>query len=237
MPMNYPKISFLNRAVNAVSPAHCAICDCRMTVGEEFLCGKCNIRMPRTGFCDAPLDNEMAKMLWGRFPIEKCAALFFYSPHSDLARLIMDIKYFHHQDYARELGKMMAREIKPSGFFEGIDAIMPVPLARNRERKRGYNQSREIARGIGSVTGLPIVDKAVKREKFVESQTQKSRLERNDNVEHAFSLVDDQLLHDRHLLIVDDILTTGATVTACAREVLKAKNVKISVLTAGFSKS
>lgn len=228
-------ITFLERIINTIAPSRCAICGGRLTVGERLICATCNMRLDRTGYASEPYGNEMAKMFWGRFPIEKAAALFFYHPSTATARLIMSIKYYGHANYAFELGSMMAKELQPSGFFDGITAVVPVPLAANRERQRGYNQSREIAGGICSVLGLPLIDKAVRRRKYVASQTRLSRSERNDNVEGAFSLVRPGQLQGHHVLVVDDVATTGATVTALAREILKAGGVKVSVLTAGLA--
>ena len=123
-----------------------------------------------------------------------------------------------------------------SGLFDDINAIVPIPLARKRERERGYNQSMELAKGVSEVTGLPICDKVVRRTKFVGSQTHRGRWERNENVEHVFELIDNSI-SGQHLLIIDDVVTTGATIIACAKEMQKASNVKISVLALGFAKS
>lgn len=233
--MDNLEISFFSRLINIIAPNRCAVCGCRLTVGETFVCGRCNLRLPRTNYELHPYDNPMATMFWGRFHIEKCAAMFFYHPHSGAAKIILDLKYNHHPDYGYELGRLMARELMPSQFFDGVTAVMPVPLARNRERHRGYNQSRELAKGICAVTGLRMIDKAVKRSKFVDTQTHKTRSERNDNVAGVFSLADADALSGQHVLLVDDVATTGATLTACAREVAKAGNVKISVLTAALA--
>ena len=135
------------------------------------------------------------------------------------------------------MGRMMAKELMRSGLYEGIDAIVPVPLAKKRERERGYNQSLELAKGVSEVTGLPIADKVVVRTKFVGSQTQRGRWERNENVENVFELVDGDSINGKHLLLIDDVVTTGATIIACAQEVQKASNVRISVLALGFAKS
>lgn len=228
-------ISFLERIINTIAPGRCAVCGARLTVGERLVCSSCNLRLDRTGFAASPYENEMAQMFWGRFPVEKAAALFFYHPHTASAKLIMSIKYYDHANYAYGLGRMMAGELLPTGFFDDITAVLPVPLAPNRERQRGYNQSREIADGICSVLKLPLFYKAVSRKKYVASQTLLSRSERNDNVADAFRLVRPEQLHGHHLLIVDDVATTGATVTALAREIMKAGDVKMSVLTAGLA--
>ena len=131
---------------------------------------------------------------------------------------------------------MAAAEFAAHGFFDGVDAIVPVPLARKRMRERGYNQAFEIARGISAVTRMPIIDKAVIRESFKRSQTKMNRWQRNENVEGVFSLVDGSALTGKHILIIDDVVTTGATVVSCARELMKAGDVRFSVMSLGFTK-
>jgi ComF family protein len=135
------------------------------------------------------------------------------------------------------MGRLMAKELQTSGFFDGIDGIVPIPLAKKRLRQRGYNQSLEIARGISEITSLPIYNKVVIRKVFEGSQTNKGRWERNENVEGVFELKDASAIQGKHLLIIDDVVTTGATVLACAKELCKAGNVKVSVISLGFSKS
>lgn len=229
------RISFLSRIIDTLAPASCAICGNRLSVGEEFICARCNLRLPRTYYELSPYDNPMSNMLLGRFPLEKCASLFLYYPHSESANVVLALKYFQHTDYGHELGSFLASQFCAAGFFDDITAVMPVPLASNRERKRGYNQSREIVRGICSVTGLPMIDKVVKRQKFEASQTLMSRSMRNDNVENSFTLVDASKLKGQHILLVDDVMTTGATITACAKAIQKAGDVKISIATAAFA--
>ena len=131
---------------------------------------------------------------------------------------------------------MIAEEWGDTGFFEGIDLIVPVPLAKERQRQRGYNQSLHIARGIGSVTRLPIVTNAVSREQFVESQTQKDRWQRNENVKDVFYLKNPAPLQDKHVLLIDDVITTGATIVECGKQLMQAGGIRISVLSLGFAK-
>lgn len=233
--MNQPKISFLSRLVNLMIPPSCPICGGRLAAGEELLCGRCNLRLPRTHFEQRPYINPMAKLFWGKFKVEKCAALFFYNSNAESPRVILDLKYRKHPEYGFRLGQLMVQEMAPNGFFEGIDAVMPLPLAANRERKRGYNQSRELARGICRATGLPMADNAVRRDSFVDSQTHKSVFERMENVRNTFELVDGARLQGRHVLLVDDVVTTGATMSELAREVVKAPGAKVSILAAGFA--
>jgi ComF family protein len=206
-------------------------------VTEEVICSKCNFHLPRTGFHHNAYENEMARLFWAQIPIERATAFFYYESHAETANIIYELKYKNRPEIGTIIGRMFAKEIQPSGFFDGIDGIVPVPLAKKRLRQRGYNQSEEIAQGISEITGLPVIKNAVRRTVFEGSQTNKGRWERNKNVEHVFELTDSQVVSNKHLLIVDDVATTGATCIACAKALCQAGNVRISVLSLGFAKS
>lgn len=231
------KDSFWSRFVDLIAPRACVVCGGRLGIHEFCLCGSCNLQLPRTYYADNPYENDMARLFWGLLPVERCAALFFYQGGSGPSQILYELKYKNHPEIGEFFGKMIAEEWDDTGFFEGIDLIVPVPLAKERQRQRGYNQSLHIARGIGSVTRLPVVTSAVSREQFVESQTQKDRWQRNENVEGCFQLKDGSVLNGRHVLLVDDVVTTGATVCSCGREMLKAGDVRFSILSIGFAKS
>lgn len=231
------KDSFWSRLVDLIAPRACVVCGGRLGIHEFFLCGSCNLQLPRTNYADNPYENDMARLFWGQLPVERCAALFFYQGGSGPSQILYELKYKNHPEIGEFFGRMIAEEWNDTGFFEDIDLIVPVPLAKERQRQRGYNQSLHIARGIGSVTRLPIVTNAVSREQFVESQTQKDRWQRNENVEGCFRLNDGSALKGRHILLVDDVVTTGATICSCGREMLKAGDVRFSILTIGFAKS
>jgi len=222
--------------LDLISPRLCVVCGNRLAVTEETLCSKCYLHLPRTDFANDLYENVMAKLFWGQIKLEKATALFYYEPHAETAQILYELKYKNHPEIGVVMGRMMAKELMKSGLFEDIDALVPVPLAKKRERERGYNQSLELAKGVSEVTGLPIANLVIRRTKFVGSQTKRGRWERNENVEHVFELVDDNI-SDQHLLLIDDVVTTGATVIACAKEMQKASNVKISVLALGFAKS
>ena len=230
-------ISFWHRLLDLISPRLCVVCGNRLTVTEETICSRCNFHLPRTGFGKAPYDNEMAKLFWAQIPIKRASALFYYEAHSETANIIYMLKYKDHPEIGGVMGRMTARELQTNDFFDGIDGIVPIPLARKRLRQRGYNQSMEIAKGVSEITGLPIYNKVVRRNAFEGSQTSKGRWERNENVEGVFELKDASAIQGKHLLIVDDVVTTGATVLACTKELCKAGNVKVSVLALGFAKS
>ena len=235
--MTMKPISFWHRLLDLISPRLCVVCGQRLTVSEEVICSKCNLHLPRTGFHRDPYENEMAKLFWHQIPVERAAALFYYEPHAETANILYELKYKNHPEIGEVMGRLMAKELQASDFFDGIDGIVPVPLAKKRLHQRGYNQSMEIAKGVSEVTHLPIYNKVVKRNVFEGSQTSKGRWERNENVEGVFKLADATAIQGKHLLVVDDVVTTGATVIACGKELSKAGNVKMSVLAVGFAKS
>lgn len=230
-------ISFWSRLLDLISPRLCVVCGNRLAVTEEVVCSKCYLHLPRTDFGHDLYENVMAKLFWGQIKLEKATALFYYEPHAETVQILYEMKYKNHPEIGVVMGRMMAKELMKSGLFEDIDALVPVPLAKKREHERGYNQSLELAKGVSEVTHLPIANQVVRRTKFVDSQTHRGRWERNENVENVFELVDGDSLSGKHVLLIDDVVTTGATIIACAQEMQKASNVRISVLALGFAKS
>ena len=237
--MKSKKITFslAERLLNLIAPRSCVMCGSRLTISENTLCADCNMHLPRTNYHLSPTDNELVRIFWGRFPITSGTSFLLHVPSSASARIIYELKYGNKPQIGLSLGKAIAEEYLPTGFFNGITALFPVPLSRRRLMQRGYNQSLEIARGINNATNLPIIDGAIKRRRFRSSQTSKSRIERNENVANDFKLIDQQKINGQHLLIIDDIVTTGATIVALATELLKAPNVEISVFTIGVANS
>jgi ComF family protein len=219
-----------------MGPKVCSVCGNRLGSDEEVMCACCYRHLPITNYADNAEDNEMTRMIWGKMPIERGVAMFFYHPHSPESNMIYNLKYRHHPEIGRFMGRMMAKECMDKGVFDGIDAIVPIPLERGRERTRGYNQSFEIAMGVSFITGIAVVNDAVSRTKYNGSQTRKNRMERAENVEGAFKLKKGDRLQGKHILLIDDIVTTGATMLSCGKEIMKAGDVKISILALGFTK-
>jgi len=230
-------ISFWHRLLDLISPRLCVVCGHRLTVTEEVICARCNFHLPRTGFQHNAYENDMAKLFWGQIPIERATAFFYYEAHAETANILYELKYKDHPEIGEIFGRMLATEIRSAGFFDEIDGIVPVPLAKKRQRQRGYNQSEEIAQGISEITGLPIYKKVVKRISFKGSQTNKGRWDRQENVERVFDLIDAEAVSNKHLLLIDDVVTTGATCIACAKVLCQPANVRISILSLGFAKS
>ncbi len=179
----------------------------------------------------------MARLLWGQVEVERVAALFYYEAGSETDKIVYDLKYHNHPEIGEEIGRMIAREFAPAAFFDGIDAVVPLPLARRRQQQRGYNQSMMVARGVSAVTALPIFDKVARRTVFVKSQTSMGRWDRIDNVAGVFEVSQAETLQGKHILLIDDVMTTGATVISCIRELQRVADVRVSVLTIGFAHS
>lgn len=231
------KTSFWTKLFDLISPRQCVVCGTRLSAEQSVLCTTCSLHLPLTNFAASPLENRLARLFWGLFPIEKAAAMFYYEPHSSTAQIIYSMKYQNRPEVAEYMGGIFARQLQAEGFFDGIDALVPVPIARKRLRQRGYNQSEHIAKGISKQTGIPVYDNVVERCDFKTSQTRLNPFARRDNVAKAFRLKAPDRIAHRHLLLVDDVITTGSTVTACALQLQQAPEVRLSVVALGYSKS
>lgn len=216
-------------------PRRCVVCGSSLSRTEQCLCTVCNINMPRTHY-HLQKDNVIEKQFWGQIPIERATAYFHYRKGSDYCNIVHELKYKGRKEIGLTIGHLMAGEMLNSGFFNDIDIIVPVPLHKDRSRQRGYNQSEWIAKGIAEVTKLPINNRAVERTASTGSQTSQSVFERWENVKHTFVLRETEELRGKHILIVDDVLTTGATVKACASVFLPIEGIRLSVITIGVSR-
>ena len=231
------KMNWFSRFLDFISPRLCVACGRRLSPTERSLCSVCQLHLPRTAFQFSPQDNPMAQLFWHLAPIERAAAFIYYQPHSEMARMVYRLKYRNSPDVGEDLGRLMATDFLLAHYFDDIDLLLPVPLTRKRQHQRGYNQSEMLARGISDVTHLPMAPKALKRQVFRESQTHLSRHERQENVDGIFVVTDTEILKGRHVLLIDDICTTGATLTAYAKALASIEGIRISVLTLGFTKN
>ena len=229
-------ISWWTRFLDFISPRECVVCGHRLAPSERSLCSVCLFHLPRTDFHQKPLDNQMVQLFWKLTTVQKAAALFYYHPHSETAQIVYRLKYNNRPDIGEDMGRVMAHEMQYSEFFSDIDILLPVPLSRKRLRQRGYNQSEMLATGISDITHLPIVTKALRRKDFHQSQTMLNRWQRQENVADTFELIDDSQLRNKHILLIDDVCTTGATLIACANALKDIEGIRISVLTLGFTK-
>jgi ComF family protein len=162
--------------------------------------------------------------------IEKAAAFSFYTKGSRIRKLVHNLKYKGVTEIGHEMGRIYANSLKASGFFDDIDVIVPVPLHPSKERIRGFNQSEYISSGISEVAGLPVELKSLKRVSVSDTQTRRSRFDRWMNVEGIFDVTDPEAFRGKHILLVDDVITTGSTFESCVAALVKIENVKVSVV-------
>jgi ComF family protein len=190
--------------------------------------------MPRTNFHLGD-DNPVSRLFWGRCRLEKAAAFSFYNRGSRIRNMIHSLKYKGNKEIGFELGKIYGSVLSRSGFLNGIDIIVPVPLHASKRRLRGFNQSEVISEGIGLASGLPVDALSLKRTEVTDTQTRKSRYERWENVSGIFEVADPDKLRGKHILLVDDVITTGSTIESCAGELLKLEGVKVSAAAIAYS--
>ncbi len=235
------------RIKDILAPRLCVVCGNRLDFVEHSVCSHCLYELPYTYYHQNPYENPLAKLFWKRIDIEKATSLFFYYPKAEYAQIIYDLKYHFQPNIGYDMGRFAAEWIGRHHFFDDIDAIIPVPLTKERIRKRGYNQSEFIAEGISSVCAIPVWIDCVERITFNESQTRLHREKRFDNVEHAFRIKENfrethcnYFLEDGsrkiHVLLVDDVITTGATIISLGSAISHVGNCKFSVFSLGYTR-
>ena len=215
--------------VNFFFPRYCVSCGERLSLQEKYLCLTCLATLPRTN-SHMFRETILEQVFWGRIPVVRAVSFFFHESDNTKS-IIWTMKYNSQPQLGQYIAQIYAREIKDSSFFDGIDAIVPVPLSWVKHMKRGYNQSHYIAKGISHETGIPIVTNAVRKTRNTVSQTNFNKMMRLENVDDVFTLVHPKLLRGKHILLVDDVLTTGATLCSLAKAIMPAGNVRFSVLT------
>lgn len=219
-----------------ISPVCCIQCGARLSVREEELCATCVFSLPRTRIHAQP-GNGVERLFWGKIDIERASAFMYYIPNSLSHQPFMRLKYERRRPQVGHFfGRMMAEDLADTDFFSTIDLIIPIPLSAQRLRQRGYNQSTQLALGISALTGIPVCEEAVERHVDNPTQTHLNSYERSKNVKDIFRLVRPELVAGRHVLLVDDILTTGSTILSCAQTLTEAGGVRFSVLTMGLAR-
>ena len=218
--------------ISLLFPRLCYACGNHLLRNESLICTGCFVSIPRTNY-HLQTENPVAQLFWGRCMIEKAAAFSFYSRGSRIRNLIHKLKYSGIKEIGYELGRIYAVPLKDSGFTAGIDLIIPVPLHPSKKRIRGFNQSEYISAGVSDVTGLPVDTDSLIRILQSATQTNRSRYERWKNVEGIFRVADARAIRGKHILLVDDVITTGSTIESCVNELLKVEEVKVSVIALG----
>ena len=222
---------WLDSIINLFYPRVCAACGEPLLKDEETVCLKCRYLLPKTGYELNP-ENPLAQSFYGRVKFHAVTSCFFFAKSGKVQHLIHELKYKGNKEAGVFLGQQLGETIKDAPLFQGIDYLIPVPLHPKREKQRGYNQSLMIAKGINEVTGIPIGDKYLIRAVNTATQTKKSAEERYKNVKDIFEVRFPEELEGKHVLLIDDVLTTGATLESCAHQLEDISGIVISAATA-----
>jgi ComF family protein len=212
-------------------PHHCAVCGTDTLNQDTELCWHCLGSLPSTHFASVPT-NPLEKIFWGRLPVHAATALYFYTQGSLLQKAMHAFKYHRNKKLGIQLGRLLGENLLRSGRFQA-DILIPVPLHPRKEKQRGFNQAAVICEGISQVMKIPFQEGILQRPAPSTTQTNKSRIERWENIEGNFSVTNPSAIEGKHCLLVDDVITTGATLEACGSTLLNASSVKISIASLG----
>ena len=226
--------NILSSAVHLFYPHICTGCGSDILEENNLLCLRCIHDLPHTNFASL-VNNPVEKHFWGRLPLTAAHSEFYFSKEFLIQHLIHQLKYKGDTEIGFYLGEVMGRTMMNSSRFNSIDALIPLPLYADKEHKRGYNQAAVICNGISSVMNIPVLNGCVIRQHATETQTRKHRTERWENVKGSFKVVKENVLTNKHVLLVDDVIITGATLEACGNAILQTENVKLSIATLAYA--
>lgn len=215
-------------------PEVCPACGTLLAKDEDTVCLSCSFLMPKTAY-ETIADNPVARIFWGRVPLHAVSACFFFAKKGRVQPLIHSLKYHSDTHAGNYLGRKMAENMKNAPLFSDIEVLVPVPLHPKRLQLRGYNQSEVIAKGMAEVLGISVVADNLIREVATATQTKKSREARWQNVKNIFTVSRPAQFEGKHILLIDDVITTGSTIEACAQALLDVTGVKVSVAAAAYA--
>jgi ComF family protein len=214
--------------VSLFFPRYCAGCEDALVKGEEFICSKCILEIPRTNH-HLEQENAFYQKLRARIDVKYVMSFFAFTKSGRVQNILHTLKYRNQPAIGQMLGRVYAGDLVRAGYAKEFDAVIPIPLHAAKKRKRGYNQSEQFAIGLAEELKINCSDEWLKRNYQTQTQTRKSRLKRWENVKEVFSAIRTEELCGKRILLVDDVVTTGATLEAAARVVIKAGCKEISI--------
>lgn len=229
-------IPYYRSILHIFFPYSCCGCGSNLAGEENLFCIYCQAEMPLT-FFEFHASNPIERIFWGRATIQAAAAHVYFTGGSSIQHGMHLLKYKGRKEIGSYFGRKMGETLKQSGRFKNCEIIVPLPLFISREKERGYNQSVLIAEGISRQLEIPVISDVVFRVRKTATQTHKSRIQRWKNMESTFELRDPQSISGKHILLVDDVVTTGASLEACARALLVASGIQISIACLAYTVS
>jgi ComF family protein len=226
---------WLSDFISLIYPQICVCCGNSLWKHEKIVCNACGFRLPKTLY-HLEQENPVSRVFYGRVPVESGAAYLLFNKGNKVQRLIHELKYKGRKDVGIWLGEEYGYDLRKSPFFTGIGLIVPVPLHRKKLMQRGYNQSDQFAAGLSKTMKIPVDNKLLVRSRSTGTQTRKGRYDRWKNVEDLFTLVRPERIAGMHILLVDDVITTGATLESCIAALRSVEGVKVSVATIATAK-
>lgn len=215
-------------------PETCVACDNTLLQKEFTICLKCRTDLPITKF-EAYSPNPVEKLFWLKTSVQAATSGYFYTKKSKIQKIIHAFKYHNNPDAAIYMGEYLGDQLLSSERFKEIDLIIPVPLHPHKLKQRGYNQSEKLAQGISNILNLPVETSSLTRSVDNKTQTQKGLFNRWINVKSVFNIRCSKNIQNKHILLVDDVITSGATIEACAKEILKINGTSVSIVTLAFA--
>jgi len=228
--------TYLEDFVSLFFPNVCMACMQKPPVPKEYLCFKCQYNLPRTNF-HLHQANIFTDRLWGRLDLHTASAMFLLLKNGLAENIIYNIKYKDATALAVSLGEEYGRVLKKAALYQDIDVIVPVPIHKSKMKTRGYNQSAMFGEGIATSLEIPCLENALIKKRKTQSQTKKSRMERLVSVEGEFAVRQPEALKGKNVLLVDDVMTTGATLESCGLELLKVEGMRLSMVTLAFKEN
>ncbi len=225
---------YLSDFLHLFYPHNCEGCGSDVLYDSQFLCARCLHRLPETGFFSKPF-NPVEKLFYGRSDIRYAGANYYFTKDSLLQHLLIQLKYKNNKEAGYFLGRMMGHAFNVSERFVEVDLLVPLPLNHKKEHVRGYNQAELICRGIHEIWKKPVVTDAVTRKRFTETQTRQGRVARWQNMEGVFAVTQPAILQNKHILLVDDVITTGATLEACCAVIQEVEGAVLSIAAAAYT--
>jgi ComF family protein len=227
-------MAFINDFLSLIYPRHCEACGNNLFRHEQFICNYCRLNLPRSNY-HLDRSNQIHQALAGRVPLEDAICLYIYEKKGRVQRLLHSIKYQDQKELGEFLGLLYAEQLKNDCALSGVDVIIPVPLHKKKLRARGYNQSEWFAKGISRGLQRELNVTALERKVETSTQTKKKKYQRWENVEGIFQLNEPESLYGKHVLLVDDVITTGATIEASWLALKQAEGITLSVASIAFA--